>query len=96
MYGDPYGSTLIEPYIPDDPNDGRSKLRVWLTQHRREPDAIPTPVGTGNAYTQFKYVFGSSRCFFGTADSSFGIWSKATVPPPFRDPYLYRDPYHDR
>jgi hypothetical protein len=62
-----------------------SHFHEWLAYHRREPNGIPTPVGAGNGWTEFKYVFGSSRAFFGTADSSVGVWSHATVPPPYRD-----------
>ena len=63
----------------------RSHFHEWLAFHRREPMGIPTPVGAGNGWTEFKYVFGSARQFFGTADSSVGVWNHAEVPPPYRD-----------
>ena len=58
--------------------------RATSPEHRREPDGCPTPIGCGNFYTEFKFVFGSCRQYFGTGDSSRGNCSTTTVPPPNR------------
>jgi hypothetical protein len=62
------------------------KVRTKLAIHRRSPSGVPTPIGSGNAWTEFKFVFGSSRQFFGAGDASQGVWNHATVPPPSRYP----------
>ncbi len=61
--------------------------RPFFTNHSCAPDGCPTPVGPGNAWTEFKFVFGSARQYFGDADSSRGHFYKTTVPPPYRIPY---------
>jgi len=62
----------------------KSRLRDKAAAHRYEPDGVPRPIGAGNAYTEFKYVFGSARQFFGTGDASEGHWHRTYVPGPNR------------
>lgn len=51
-------------------NELRSQL-LW-DQHECAPDGCIKPVGCGNLWTEIKFVFGSCRQFFGTAESSVG------------------------
>lgn len=85
------GPVMISPYVPPPPpkaaphpaiNTIKTHVREWLANHRREPDGIPTPVGCGNAWTEFKFVFGSCKQFWGTSDATEGCGKKTTVPPP--------------
>ena len=48
----------------------RSQL-LW-DQHECAPDGCIKPVGCGNLWTEIKFVFGSCRQFFGTAESTVG------------------------
>jgi hypothetical protein len=41
-------------------------------RHINAPDGCPSPLGCGTAYTEFKFVFGSCRQFFGTGGSAPG------------------------
>jgi hypothetical protein len=51
-----------------------AKLRwqLWWDEHNCAPDGCPKPIGCGNGWTEFKYVFGSCRQFFGTSESTVG------------------------
>lgn len=44
---------------------------LW-DQHECAPDGCIKPVGCGNFWTELKFVFGSCRQFFGTAESTVG------------------------
>jgi hypothetical protein len=69
----------------DKQGQARTGLRQWLVNHRHEPDGCPLPSGCGNAYTDFKFAFGSCRQFFGTGDAAQGCWNKTELPsPPYR------------
>jgi hypothetical protein len=68
-------------YIPSHPG-----IRQWMANHRREPDGVPHPMGSGNAWTEFKFVFGSARQFYGTAEASDGVWCKTVNPAPWDRP----------
>jgi hypothetical protein len=48
----------------------RSQL-LW-DQHECAPDGCIKPIGCGNFWTELKFVFGSCRQFFGTAESTVG------------------------
>jgi hypothetical protein len=48
------------------------QAQLWWDRHNCAPDGCPTPIGCGNAWTEKKFVFGSCRQFFGTAESSIG------------------------
>jgi hypothetical protein len=51
-----------------------AKLRwqLWWDEHNCAPDGCPKPIGCGNFWTEKKFIFGSCRQFFGTAQSSVG------------------------
>lgn len=66
-------------------DQAKAKHQEKINNHRRAPDGCPTPVGCGNFYTEFKYIFGSCRQFFGTGDASVGCLKKTRLPQP---PYL--------
>jgi hypothetical protein len=44
---------------------------LW-DQHECAPDGCIKPLGCGNLWTEIKFVFGSCRQFFGTAESTVG------------------------
>ena len=46
--------------------------QLWLDEHNCAPDGCPKPIGCGNAWTEWKFVFGSCRQFFGSAQSTVG------------------------
>jgi hypothetical protein len=50
------------------------KLRwqLWADEHNCAPDGCPKPIGCGNFWTEKKFIFGSCRQFFGTAQSTVG------------------------
>ncbi len=90
------GQITVSPTIPgsscaDSASPGgkheyaKAKLQEKINNHRRAPEGCPTPVGCGNWYTEFKYVFGSCRQFFGTGDASVGCLKKTKLPQP---PYM--------
>jgi len=88
----------------EDPPAGPTKkeqfkmaARERLAVHRCEPDGCPTPIGCGNLYSEFKFVFGSCRQFFGTAGSTEGHLHKTYVPPPeFKYIPAYYPPRYDQ
>jgi hypothetical protein len=88
-YRDVYGPN--PPAIPVPKKTGffhRAYDHMFGPGHNYEPDGVPMPIGPSNAFTEFKYVFGSATQFFGTADAAYGHLYKTTVPPPYRIPYL--------
>jgi hypothetical protein len=88
-YRDVYGPNPPAPLVPKKTGFfGRTYDHFFGPDHRYEPDGVPTPVGAGNCFTEFKYVFGSARQYFGTADASVGHLYNTRVPPPYRIPYL--------
>ena len=62
----------------------RSQL-LW-DQHECAPDGCIKPIGCGNLWTEIKFIFGSCRQFFGTAESTVGhhrgTRERYTVAPP--------------
>jgi hypothetical protein len=75
----PDGATRIIPIgIPDGTNrfgpgtTFAERLQYWQLVHDWAPDGTPKPVGAGNFYTEFKWIFGSARQFFGTAGATVG------------------------
>lgn len=50
----------------------RMQLQLWLDEHNCAPDGCPKPIGCGNFWTEKKFIFGSCRQFFGTAESTIG------------------------
>ena len=50
----------------------RLQVQLWLDEHNCAPDGCPTPIGCGNFWTEKKFIFGSCRQFFGTAQSTVG------------------------
>ena len=46
--------------------------QLWWDEHNCAPDGCPKPIGCGNGWTEWKFIFGSCRQFFGTAQSSIG------------------------
>ena len=73
---------------------GTTNTVAYLTspEHRREPAGCPNPAGCGNVWTDFKFMFGSCKQYFGTGDSAQGCWNRTTVPSPYPQPYPY-NPY---
>ncbi|MCE9531218.1 MAG: hypothetical protein K8T89_08875 [Planctomycetes bacterium] len=71
---------------PAPPRKPKSQMshREKIEFHQAAPDGIPFPVGSGNAWTEFKYVFGSSRQFYGTAESTEGHLRRTYIPAPRR------------
>ena len=53
---------------------------TWWYDHIRAPYGVPTPLGCGNLWTEYKFVFGSCRQYFGTGQASTGC-GKATQGP---------------
>jgi hypothetical protein len=48
------------------------QAQAWLDRHNCAPDGCPKPIGCGNFWTEKKFIFGSCRQFFGTAESTVG------------------------
>jgi hypothetical protein len=48
------------------------RWQLWADEHNCAPDGCPKPIGCGNFWTEKKFIFGSCRQFFGTAQSSIG------------------------
>lgn len=46
--------------------------QLWWDEHNCAPDGCPKPIGCGNFWTEKKWIFGSCRQFFGTAESTVG------------------------
>ncbi|HJZ56069.1 MAG TPA: hypothetical protein VKE74_13970 [Gemmataceae bacterium] len=49
--------------------------------HNCAPDGCPKPIGCGNFWTEWKFIFGSCRQFFGTAGATTGT-HRSTVEDP--------------
>lgn len=56
------------------------RLRAAYYLHVCAPDGCPKPIGCGNFWTEKKFIFGSCRQFFGTAESSVGHHRGTVVP----------------
>ncbi len=56
------------------------RLRAAYYRHICAPDGCPSPIGCGNFWTEKKFIFGSCRQFFGTAEASVGHHYKTTLP----------------
>lgn len=54
------------------------RLQYYSLVHNHAPDGTLKPVGAGNAWTEFKFAFGSARQFFGTAGATvgYGRWTR--------------------
>ena len=50
----------------------RLQWQLWWDEHNCGPDGCPKPIGCGNFWTEKKFIFGSCRQFFGTAESAVG------------------------
>jgi hypothetical protein len=48
------------------------QTQIWLDQHNCAPDGCPKPIGCGNVWTEWKFIFGSCRQYFGSAESTVG------------------------
>ena len=48
------------------------RYQLWYDEHNCSPDGCPKPIGCGNFWTEKKFIFGSCRQFFGTAQSTVG------------------------
>jgi hypothetical protein len=59
------------PYVRPPVSQGHA-LHSRILDTYCAPDGCPTPLGCGNCYTDFIFVFGSCRQFFGTAESTVG------------------------
>ena len=55
------------------------QAQLWWDQHNCAPDGCPKPIGCGNFWTEKKFVFGSCRQFFGTAESTVGHHYNTTI-----------------
>jgi hypothetical protein len=55
------------------------QTQLWWDRHECAPDGCPKPIGCGNFWTEKKFVFGSCRQFFGTADSAVGHRYQTTI-----------------
>lgn len=68
-----YG-TATAPATPGGPHPFGDRLQkqLWWDEHNCAPDGCPKPVGCGNFWTEFKFVFGGCRQFFGTGQSVNG------------------------
>ena len=50
----------------------RMQAQLWWDRHECAPDGCLKPIGCGNFWTEKKFIFGSCRQFFGTAQSTVG------------------------
>ena len=71
------GSTVIlpghGPLVPGYESYGlKLQAQLWWDRHECAPDGCIKPIGCGNFWTEKKFVFGSCRQFFGTAESTVG------------------------
>ncbi|HKA06207.1 MAG TPA: hypothetical protein VKD71_03040 [Gemmataceae bacterium] len=65
------GQTGVYSYPPGT-FGARLDRELWWENHECAPDGCPKPIGCGNHWTEFKFIFGSCRQFFGTAGSAIG------------------------
>ena len=56
------------------------KARLLDENHDCAPDGCPKPIGCGNHWTELKWLFGSCRQFFGTAEAAVGEGRATYVP----------------
>jgi hypothetical protein len=57
----------------------RLQAQLWWDRHECTPDGCPKPIGCGNFWTEKKFIFGSCRQFFGTAESTVGHHYNTTI-----------------
>lgn len=78
----PTATTLpvLPPTGPVGPISFGDRLRAAYYEHICAPDGCPKPIGCGNFWTEKKFIFGSCRQFFGTAEASVGHHRKTTLP----------------
>ena len=50
----------------------RLQWQLWWDEHNCAPYGCPKPIGCGNFWTEKKFIFGSCKQFFGTAESAVG------------------------
>jgi len=65
------GQTGVYSYPPGT-FGARLDRQLWWDEHECAPDGCLKPIGCGNHWTEFKFIFGSCRQFFGTAWSAEG------------------------
>ena len=76
--GNGAGAIFLRPgetaMYPNGPGTFGARLdrELWWENHECAPDGCPKPIGCGNHWTEFKFIFGSCRQFFGTAGASVG------------------------
>lgn len=75
----PPGATAVYPYGPGT-FGARLDRELWWDNHECAPDGCPKPIGCGNHWTEFKFIFGSCRQFFGTDGASVGRGRGTYVP----------------
>jgi hypothetical protein len=56
------------------------KSRLMADNHECAPDGCPKPIGCGNHWTELKWIFGSCRQFFGTAEATVGEGRGTFIP----------------
>jgi hypothetical protein len=54
--------------------------RLMSENHECAPDGCPKPIGCGNHWTELKWIFGSCRQFFGTAEGAVGEGPATFIP----------------
>jgi hypothetical protein len=76
------GPIPVAPVGPVQPYPGAfsERLRAAYYAHVCAPDGCPSPIGCGNCWTEKKFIFGSCRQFFGTAESSVGHHRHTRIP----------------
>jgi hypothetical protein len=63
------------------------RYQLLWDQHECAPDGCIKPLGCGNFWTELKFIFGSCRQFYGTAESTVGHHRNTTdrwATPPFK------------
>jgi hypothetical protein len=55
------------------------RAQLWWDRHECAPYGCPKPIGCGNFWTEKKFIFGSCRQFFGTAESTVGHHYNTTI-----------------
>jgi hypothetical protein len=56
-----------------------ARFQAAYNRHIFAPDGCPTPIGCSNHWTEKKFIFGSCRQFFGTAQSAVGHHRNTTI-----------------
>ena len=76
------GQTANAPPNPYEPGSFAARVfsQTWWDRHECAPYGCPTPLGCGNHWTEKKFIFGSCRQFFGTAEGTVGKRYNTVVP----------------